>query len=240
MSNYRSLPSLAAALVCLGFTGSGVAWADPADDVVPTAPKSADGATARIGTSVGFVYGAPTQVLALGGNVALGQRFGRIGLEAEYTFLDLESREDVISALGVTNQDVSIGQGHRLAVMARFDLLRFGPHVSRERSLVTVYVEGGAGVAWNHWLRPSYNEMPRVVPNDTKREEGQGGFGLMIFPHRVAWLIGWRFALSPHEPMSGAVCRSDTPSSCSATPMMDSGSLVDRSMLFQSSLEFTF
>jgi hypothetical protein len=97
-------------------------------------------------------------------------------------------------------------------------------------------VEGGASVAWNHWTRPA-GATSRVVPDDTKRNEGQGGFGLMIFPHRVAWLIGWRFAVTPHEPMTGSVCRGV---SCRAVQMPVDNSLLDRSMLFQSSLEFTF
>jgi hypothetical protein len=79
--------------------------------------------------------------------------------------------------------------------------------------------------------------MGRTVPDDTKRTEGQAGFGLMIFPHRVAWLLGWRFAVSPHEDMTGSVCRGV---SCRAVMMPPDNSLVDHSMLFQSSLEFTF
>jgi hypothetical protein len=59
----------------------------------------------------------------------------------------------------------------------------------------------------------------------------------MIFPHRVAWLLGWRLALAPHQPMSGVTCRGVT---CRAVTMPNDDSMVDRSMLFQSSLEFTF
>ncbi len=243
MRNFRRFQTGCLALVCLGFTGAGVAWADPAtsaDDVVPTAPRSANGSTARVGTAVGFIYGSPSDVLALGVTAAIGQRFGRLGLEAEYTWLSFQTHGTYETALGPVDGNIAVGSGQRAAVMARFDALRFGPRVAKDRSLVTIYVEGGAGVAWNHWTRPAYNEQGRLVPDDTKRNEAQGGFGLMIFPHRVAWLLGWRFALSPHEAMSGAVCRSSDASSCQAVPMMDSGGYVDRSMLFQSSLEFTF
>ena len=55
---------------------------------------------------------------------------------------------------------------------------------------------------------------------------------------RVGWFLGWRMTGSPHEAMTGALCRGST--SCRPVPMMDSGGYVDRSMLFQSSLEFTF
>jgi hypothetical protein len=239
--NFRRFHIARLVVVCLGFTGAGVAWADPSDDpLVPTAPKSTDGSTARVGTAVGFIYGAPSDVLALGGTAAIGQRFGRFGLEAEYTFLSFQSRGTYVTDLGPVDGNITVGSGQRAAVMARFDAVRFGPRVDKNRSLITLYIEGGAGVAWNHWSRPAYNESSRLVPTDTKRNEGQGGFGIMIFPHRVAWFLGWRFALSPHEAMSGSVCRSTDPTSCRPVPMMDSGGYVDRSMLFQSSLEFTF
>lgn len=244
MRNFRRFRIAGLALVCLSFTGTGVGWADPTEapdnPIVPTAPRASNGSTARVGTAVGFIYGAPSDVLALGATAAIGQRFGRLGIEAEYTFLSFRSRGVVQTALGPQDGNIGIGDGQRAAVMARFDVLRFGPRVDKDRSLITLYVEGGAGVAWNHWSRPAYNEESRLVPDDTKRNEAQGGFGIMIFPHRVAWLLGWRFAVSPHEAMTGAVCRGSDSTSCSVVPMMDTGGYVDRSMLFQSSLEFTF
>ena len=232
MRNFRWF---ALASLCLGFTG--VASADPADDVVPSAPKATNGSTARVGTAVGFLYGSPDQVLALGFQAAAGQRFGRLGLEAEYTYLGFREHGTYMSPIGLTEGSISVGNGQRLAALARLDVLQFGPLVDHNRALVTVYVEGGAGVAWNHWTHPASNESGRVVPDDTKRTEGQAGFGLMIFPHRVAWLLGWRFAVTPHEDMTGSVCRG---ASCRTVSMPDSSSLVDHSMLFQSSLEFTF
>jgi hypothetical protein len=230
-------------LVCLWFTGADVAWADDvtpepassADLIVPrVAPQSDYGSTARVGTAVGFVYGAPSDVLAVGFTAAAGQRFGRLGLEAEYTYLSFMAHQTIMSAYGFSDSDVGVGSGHRLALMARFDVIRLGPTVDNRRSLLTIYVEGGAGTAWNRW---SKQQTDRVVPDDTKRTEGQAGFGLMIFPHRVAWLLGWRFAFTSHQPMTGSLCRGV---SCSTVQMNDDGSYVDRSMLFQSSLEFTF
>jgi len=238
VSNYRRFHVVSSAIVCLAFTGAGVAWADPADLYVPVAPRADDGATVRVGTAVGFIYGGPSNVLALGGTAAIGQRFGRLGIEAEYTILSLLGHETVVTDIGSEDTDVSIGHAQRLNAMARFDLIRFGPRVDKTRSLITFYVEGGAGVAYDHWSKSSFNEDQRLVPVDSKRAEGQAGFGLMIFPHRVAWLIGWRLAVSPHQPMQMVECRSTT--ICSQVPMMDSGGVVDDSMLFQSSLEFTF
>jgi len=229
----------------LGVTGANVVWADSdrsVDDVVPTAPKSDNGVTARAGTSAGIVYGAPANVTALGFTTAIGQRFGRLAIEAEYTYLSFQQQATYRTPFGIESGDIGVGDGNRLDLMLRFDLLRFGPRVDHTtRSLLTIYVEGGAGIAIDHWNKPASDEMDRVVPNDSKRVEGQGGFGLMIFPHRVAWLIGWRFAVSPHEEAMGSICRGT--SVCRSVEMNDAsgtGSLVDRSMLFQSSLEFTF
>lgn len=234
MRNFRRFALVA---LCLGFTG--VASADPVavDDVVPTAPKATNGSTVRVGTAVGFIYGAPDPVLAVGLQIAVGQRFGRLGLEGEYTFLDLREHGVFHTELGTTEDSLSVGAGHRLAALARLDVVQFGPMVDRTRALVTLYVEGGAAVAWNRWSNSALTGMGRTVPDDTKRTEGQGGFGLMIFPHRVAWLLGWRFAVSPHQDMTGSVCRGV---SCRAVMMPADNSMVNHSMLFQSSLEFTF
>jgi hypothetical protein len=234
MSNFRwfALVSL-----CLGFTGVVSADPIPADDVVPTAPKASSGSTVRVGTAVGFIYGAPDPVLALGLQTAIGQRFGRLGLEAEYTYLDLREHGTVLTELGTTEDSLSVGAGHRLAALARLDVIQFGPKVEKSRALVTFYVEGGAAVAWNRWSSTTLSGMGRTVPDDTKRTEGQAGFGLMIFPHRVAWLLGWRFAVSPHQDATGSVCRGIT---CRSVMMPADNSVIDHSMLFQSSLEFTF
>jgi hypothetical protein len=230
--------------VCATFTGAGVGWTEPANDYVPTAPRSTDGITARVGTAVGMIYGTPSSTLALGGTLAVGQRFGRFGLEAEYTYLDLMGHGQVMTSLGQSDGDVSIGSGQRLAILARFDLVRFGPPADHDRSLVTLYVEGGAGEAWNRFTRANPSDPSGFVPNASQRTEGEAGFGLMIFPHHVAWLIGWRFALSPHQATMGNECRTtDANVACSELPMPTSsgaGGLVDESMLFQSSLEFTF
>lgn len=232
MSNFRWF---ALASVCLAFTG--VASADHLDEVVPSAPKASNGSTARVGTAVGFIYGSPDQILALGLQAAAGQRFGRLGIEAEYTFLELREHGTYMTPIGLTEGSQTVGNSQRLAALARLDVLQFGPLVDKSRSLITVYVEGGAGVSWSHWTRATSSRSGRLVPDDTKRTEGQAGFGLMIFPHRVAWLLGWRFAVTPHQDITGSVCRGV---SCRAVTMPADSSVVDHSMLFQSSLEFTF
>ena len=237
----RSIPLWCRALVCLGFTGAGVAWADPsrieyAED--PMAPHVTKGSTARLGTVVGFLYGERQDVTAVGLATAVGQRWGRFALDSEYAYLQFQERGP--SAL-------RLGTGHRLAVIGRFDVIRVGPRVVGGNSLLSVYVEGGAGIAWNQWFRPGHDQPVRVVPEDAKRPEGQLGFGIEIdhrlqepigFPHRIGWFLGWRMAFAPHETEAASICRGG--SSCRPAPMMPQERYTDRSMLFQSSLSVTW
>jgi hypothetical protein len=252
--NFRRFRVAPLVLVCLGFTGARVAWAEPAQVARPDlyvedpyAPHNTTGSEARVGTIVGYLYGEPQEVLALGITAAAGYRFGRFALESEFSFFNLQTRGTVMTALGTGDGDISVGNGERLGALARYDVLRLGPHVVGPNSLLSLYVEGGAAIAWNHWSKPGAYEVSRLVPDDTKRIEGQVGFGLALdhrlqepigFPHRIAWFIGWRLAMSPHEAMTGTICRGV---SCKAVTMDDnSSSYVDRSLLFQSSLAFTF
>jgi hypothetical protein len=239
----RFLPWLLA-FVCLGFTGPGVAWAERArsprsehyvED--PMAPHRTTGATVRLGTAVGFIYGERLDVLALGGTVAAGHRWGRLALEAEYAYLGFQVK-------GPSSQ--ALGDGQRLGVIGRFDVIRLGSRIVGGNSLLAIYVEGGAAVAWNDWYLPAHDEASRLVPLDTKRVEGQAGFGIQIdhrlqepigFPHRVGWFLGWRVALSPHEAEPASICRGV---SCRPAPMMPDERFTDRSMLFQSSLAVTW
>src|SRR6185503_6677017 len=96
------------------------------------------------------------------------------------------------------------------------DVIRLGPRIVGENSMLALYIEGGAGTAWNHWYKPAYDEHSRLVPADTRRVEGQVGFGIYIdhrlqepigFPHRVGWYLGWRMAVSPHEQMQASMCQ---------------------------------
>jgi hypothetical protein len=226
--------------VCLGITGARVGWAEPAHvDWVedPYAPHVTRGSTVRLGTAVGFLYGEPLDVLAIGATLAAGQRFDRLTIESELDVLALKHD-------GGANQRV--GDAERLGVIARYDVLRIGPRWVGGNSLLSLYVEGGAAVAWNHWSPPASNEAMRVVPDDTKRVEGQAGFGISLdhrlqepigFPHRIGWFLGWRIAMAPGASAPGVACRGTT---CRATPAMPEDRFTDRSMLFQSSLAMTW
>lgn len=230
----------AGVLVCLGFTGGDVAWADPAhSDWVdsPYAPHVTRGPVARIGTVVGFVLGERIDVTAVGLAAAYGQRFGRFTIESELSYLQFQARGP---------SSLPLGRGERLGVIGRFDVLRIGPRYVGGNSLLSMYVEGGAAVAWNHWFEPGYAEPSRIVPIDTKRAEGQAGFGVELdhrlqepigFPKRIGWFLGWRLALAPHESEPASICRGAT---CRPAPMMPEPRYVDRSMLFQSSLAVTW
>jgi hypothetical protein len=233
-----------ATILCLGFTGGAAAWADPALDSAhaayvedPYAPHDTSGSTVRLGTAVGFIYGERINANALGMTVAAGQRFGRLTIEAEYSYLGYRS-------YGITQ--LSLGNGNRLGVIGRFDVIRIGPRWVGENSLLSLYVEGGAAVAWNHWYMPGSNEPDRTVPEDSKRVEGQVGFGLELehrlqeppkFPHRIGWFLGWRMAYAPHQAEAASICRGV---SCRSAPMMPEDSFTDRSMLFQSSMQVTW
>ncbi|HUS32732.1 MAG TPA: hypothetical protein VMZ53_29730 [Kofleriaceae bacterium] len=241
MRNFRRFRPAPFVVLLLLFTGGGVAWGErhTADLYIedPYAPHHTTGSEARLGTAVGFLYNEPVDVTALGASAAIGYRWGRFTVESEYTYLGFQVR-------GPDN--TRLGAGQRLAFLGRFDVIRLGPRIVGQNSLLSIYIEGGAGTSWNRWWRPAYDEASRIVPNDTRRAEGQVGFGIAIdhrlqepigFPRRVGWFLGWRVAMSPHQPMAASVCRGVT---CSPIPMMDEDRLVDRSMLFQSSLAFTF
>ena len=91
MRNIRRFRIAGCLFVCLAFTGGGVAWADNshADFYVedPYAPHNTSGSEARVGSAVGFLYHEPIPVFAVGGNAAMGYRFGRLTVEVEYTYL---------------------------------------------------------------------------------------------------------------------------------------------------------
>lgn len=201
------------------------------------APHDTTGTAARIGTAVGFIYGERQDVLALGLTAAAGHRWGRVTLEAEYSYLGFQVKGP---------SGLRLGEGDRLGVIGRFDFLRLGPRIVGGNSLLSFYVEGGAAVAWNQWYEPAYDEAMRLVPEDSKRVEAQAGFGIQIdhrlqepigFPRRVGWFLGWRMAFAPHDSEAASICRGVT---CRPAPMMPDDRYTDRSMLFQSSLQFTW
>lgn len=249
MKNIRYFPrprsAMLVASACLAFTG-GLARAEEPVGIDlrkaayvedPMAPHHTTGTTARLGTSVGFLNGERLDVLALGLVGAAGMRWGRLAVEAEYGYYELSEKGP---------SDLVLGDAQRLGVVGRFEIVRLGSRIVGGNSMLAFFIEGGAGVAWNDWYLPASNERGRLVPEDTKRVEGLGGFGVMLdhrlqepigFPHRIGWFLGWRVAFSPHDTEPASICRGAT---CRPAPMMPHERFVDRSMMFQSSLSFTW
>ncbi|MGE0546526.1 MAG: hypothetical protein AB7O24_05965 [Kofleriaceae bacterium] len=252
MRDFRRLPAWLGLVVCLGFTGAGVAWAEDAQgEPAPTATRSdlpgdpeephhPRGTTARVGTSVGYLRGQHYEVLGLGLTTAVGQRFDRVAIEAEYTYLQYQETGP---------STIRLGRGQRLGVIGRVDVVRFGPRWVGNNSMLALYVEGGAAVAWDNWYRPGYREPARVVPVDTKRTEGQLGMGMLIdhrlqkpvgYPIRIGWFVGWRVGFAPSPDGPPSVCRASGNTCRTAAMESDEAIAFDRSLLFQSSLSATW
>jgi hypothetical protein len=211
----------------------------------PFAPHNTSGMTARVGTAIGYFDGQLQDVLAIGAVAAIGERFGRLTIEVEAAMMSLDS---------TTANNATIGDAERLGVIGRFDVIRLGPHIVGPNSMVSLYVEGGAERAWNHWYRPNANssslqsnpEAMQMVPDDSANVEGVFGFGILLdhrlqepitFPHRIGWFLGWRMAYAPHGAEVGVMCLG---TSCKPAPTTPDDTYVDRSMLFQSSLAVTW
>ena len=148
--------------------------------------------------------GRPLRNLRISVTDRCNMRCGYCMPEAEYAWLEFQE-------LGASS--LSLGRGHRLGVLGRFDVLRLDSHVVGANSMLAVYIEGGAGVAWNGWYAPAYDEASRLVPEDSKNVEGIAGAGIAIdhrlqepisFPRRIGWFLGWRMGFAPHETEAAA------------------------------------
>jgi hypothetical protein len=243
VSNFRWLRAAGIVMVCWIVTAGESGWAEPAHvDWVedPYAPHVTNGSTVRLGTAVGFLRDVPIHTLAIGASAGFGQRWGRLAIESELDVLSLRKQDE---------SDTALGRGERLNALARVDVIRIGPEYVGGNSLLSIYVEGGAGVAWNQWSKPGLNEPARVVPTNTERTEGQVGFGIALdhrlqepigFPHRVGWFLGWRLALAS-DPGTPTACRGcQSADANTVTPPATSSRVVLRAMLFQSSLNMTW
>lgn len=225
----------------LGAHGDGLPEvADPRASVWienPYAPHHTSGTIVRLGTAVGYLYHEPLNALAIGATLAVGQRFNRFTVQSELDYLAIQSLDGLSTRLGTAT---------RVALVGQLDVIRLGSNVVGPNSMAALYVEGGGGVAWNHWAQPGWREPARDVPTDTKRVEGQVGLGVTldhrlqeptVFPRRVSWSLGWRVALTPGGGDMTTVCRGVT---CRVAQPMPDNTLVERSMLFQSNLAMTW
>ncbi len=226
--------------LCAPFTGDSAAWANPAtSDYIenPFAPHSTTGSIARIGSVVAQVYGEHQDMMALGVATALGYRWQRLSIEAEYSYVHFQDR---------SSETLPLGHGHRVGANVRFEVMRFGSRMMGPNSMLGLFIEAGFGRGWNSWLSPINDNHTRMVQDNNKRFDQTVGFGLMLdhrlqepigFPRRVAWFLGWRAAFLPHASEPVAICRGI---SCKQVAVQPQTKLVDTSVSLQSSLAFTF
>jgi hypothetical protein len=238
MKNWLIWRAAAWCALCLAFTRDGSARADSSHATSEEAPRPNNtwGPSLRLGSLVGVVQSREKAATGLGLVAAGGHRFGRLAIESELGWLRLEERGP---------SSLELGSSTRLGVMFRYDVVRASPMEIGPGTIVALFLEGGASQTWTHWRAAAANELPRFVPEDTRRVEGQGGLGISVdhqvttphaYPYRVAWQLGWRFSAAP--PVEEAyACRG----SCRvAAPTMSRTSSVEGSVLFESSLQFTW
>jgi hypothetical protein len=213
------------------------AYGRPPARLMPPPPV---GPTARLGTSVGYVYNNPLDVLALGGQVSGGYRFDRVVAEVEYAYYRFQSHGAF---------PIEVGHANRLGVLGRVDVLRSRPGSLGRNSSLAGYAELGAARQANVWDRPKAWEAARDVPANTTHTEGTIGFGLRIdhgtrypigFPHRIGWMLGWRLVAAPHDPVAMSLCRGEVACVQKPTPMAPPSTEYGTALLFQSSLEATW
>jgi|JI10StandDraft_1071094.scaffolds.fasta_scaffold40731_2 hypothetical protein len=231
----------------LTVTGTGLAVAQPPPAAAPEprwvddpyAPHDTTGANLRFGSAVGHLIHDDKQYTALGAAIAVGPRFDRYTLEADYLYLDLS--EPGPSSL-------RYGSAHRLGVMARVDVIRFGPHAVGANSMLALYAEAGAARQWHRWSRPSATEPARLTPIDSVASIGVVGFGLNLdhrlekplgFPNRIGWQLGWQLTATPsHLPDETVLCRG--PTCTTAAPTMPSAPSRNTALLVTSTIAFTW
>lgn len=244
-------------LVWLAFTGAGVVAADPSqvppsatppqtqppqvehrnwvDD--PYAPHVTEGTILRFGTAVGPWTVDQRRYTALGAVIAIGRRAGIFTFEAEYDYLGLQD-PGPSSLVYARAQD--------LALVGRVDLVRIGPEVVGENSMIALYAEGAVEQTMYHYYLPEYGDMPRAVPEDSSRTQAAIGGGMLLdhrleeplgFPNRIGWRLGWRVASTPraeHDAMTS--CQR-----CLSVRMPEmTNRIYDTELTVTSTLDFTW
>ncbi len=235
MRDSKTLRAVLGFALYLIFTAAPAARADSSRsssaDFMTMAPHQTWGPSVRLGSVVGTVDGAGASATGLGMVAAAGYRLGRLAAESELTLMMLQEQGP---------SSIPLGRAERLGLIVRYDVVRTNSRYVGPNTLLTLFVEAGASQSWAQWYEPARNELPRIIPRDTRRVEGQAGFGVSVdhrfdgrghYPSRLAWQLGWRLsAPSPEEP--GYACRG----SCRlAQPVMETEEL-ENSVLFQSSL----
>jgi hypothetical protein len=160
-----------------------------------------NGTIVRLGTVVGFSHLAGTEVLTLGGHVAVGYRFGPLSLYGE---LDSGSMDAMPRRLART------GDLERLGAVARLSLLTVSRRFSGPDSILVFWAEGGVGRQLARW-----SEGDTLTRNDVAVGAG------WTLDHRlrplrsgkpayIGWHFGWRFTASRRAAILPAIaaCKS--------------------------------
>jgi len=248
-----------AALMCAGFTLPATARADESqdEDVDDSAARvegtenhdrwvddpyqahDTSGPNVRLGSAVGFINHDDQTYTALGGAIAVGPRFGRFTIEAEYVFVELSAPGPATTVYG---------NAHRIGVLGRADLLRLGSHTIGPNSMLAVYDEAGLARQLHHWFKPGTNQTRRTIPVDGGRSTAVVGFGINLdhrleqprgFPTRVGWQLGWQLTASDRSPPGPTLeCRG--PTECVAGPVVMMPPVRNTSLLVTSTIGFTW
>lgn len=238
MQHSRNWPAILAGIVGVTFTADRAIRADSArqlGDAPNRQELTTSGPTLRLGSVVGTIHANQVLATGLGLTVAGGHRFGRVAIESELTLMALQEP-------GPSSLD--LGSRRHLGIIVRYDAVRIRSGIAGPYTMLAMFVEGGAAQTWNHWRKADADELPRPVPDETRRVEGQGGFGISIdhqvarpvgFPYRVAWQLGWRFA-APRPAQEEFACRGI----CRRSIGTPAATPIERSVLFQSSLTLTW
>ena len=230
------------AYLLLSFTGAGLAWAD--EPHVPYRPQDTG---VRGGSIVGYSAFNGDDFLTLGAAIAVGRRFGRITIEAEYDYLTLQSGG---------NQSVVLGRAHRIGLNGRLDVIRVGQRWVGKNTRLVLWGELGVGRQRTDWApgaidpttsgvdREAFDRRIGALDAAPARPDVAVGFGWLFdhvfaeprgFPARVGWHFGWR--ITGAEPIAALVpllaCGGPT-----CAPHDSPGS--DLSLLVSSSLLFTW
>jgi hypothetical protein len=250
------------AAVLLVFTGAGVAVAqpppgevEPDQDPVPVvapvpapeavhknwtddpyAPHVTDGALLSFGTIVGPLQIDQRKYTGLGPVIAVGRRIGRFTFSAEYDFLALQQPD---------TSSVMLGRAQSLAAVGRVDVVRLGPHIVGENSMLAIYAEGAIEHTAYHYYAPGLSEAPRAVPADNGQDLAVFGFGTLLdhrlmHPRglsRIGWQFGWRLASTPRD-QHDAMLQCSGCLAASQGPMMSR--TYDTALLVSSTLYITW
>jgi hypothetical protein len=181
-------------------------------------------------TRFGLTFAASDQAAPneteVGPTIAIGERIGSLTLEVDYAYLSF--MEPHVSTDGM----------QRLGVNARADVISVTADHCRRYFACTrgssVFVEGGIAERYGQW----HIDYDTVSPTNSERaREAHVGIGIELdnhlHPNRYGWQFDVRLAMSPHDPLMDASCRSTSCNTTMPAGMTTAGSGgYDKAVLF--------